>query len=98
MAYHNLQSTSSTSEADVEVHASLEIGYESIVVLSRLWMSGMDDRRGAAWSACVVPKTTTGTDEDDQRGLIGLSINMSRPVVQPQPPHERRVSGTLTRN
>ena len=36
-----------------------------------LWMSGMDDRRGAAWSACVVPKTTTGTDEDDQRGLIG---------------------------
>ena len=36
-----------------------------------MWMSGMDDRRGAAWSACVVPKTTTGTDEDDQRGLIG---------------------------
>ena len=34
-------------------------------------MSGMDGRRGAAWGACVVPKNTTGTDENDQRGLVG---------------------------
>ena len=36
-----------------------------------MWMSGLDGRCGAAWSACVVPKTTTGTDENNQRGLIG---------------------------
>ena len=36
-----------------------------------LRMGGMDGRCGAAWGACVVPKTTTGTVENDQRGLIG---------------------------
>jgi hypothetical protein len=43
----------------------------SALMRKQLWMSRMDGRSGATWSACVVPKTTTVTYENDQRGLIG---------------------------
>ena len=53
------------------ISSSSSSSSEKLSIPRAMWMNGMDGRVGRSGAACVVPKTTTGTAENDQRGLIG---------------------------